>query len=118
LAGLLIIASAALATRMARIREAVYYKILGAKKRFILHTFMIEHLMIGFLSGMTALIFSHMFSFLIIRKIIGVSYHISWTASAVCLTGVVLMMLIIGFVSSLPVLKQKPALFLRQHAME
>ena len=38
-AGLLIVVSAVFATRFARIQEAAYYKVLGAKRRFVLHVF-------------------------------------------------------------------------------
>ena len=43
-AGILIILSSVLATRFARIQEAVYYKILGAKSTFVAIVFTLENL--------------------------------------------------------------------------
>ena len=46
-AGLLIIVSSIFATRLTRIREAVYFKILGAKASFVLKVFTYENLIIA-----------------------------------------------------------------------
>ena len=42
-AGLLIITSSVLATQHVRLRESVYFRILGAKSRFVLRIFAAEH---------------------------------------------------------------------------
>ena len=54
-AGLLIVVSAVFATRFARIQEAAYYKVLGAKSRFVLHVFTLENVLLGLLSALLGL---------------------------------------------------------------
>ncbi|MEZ4609025.1 MAG: FtsX-like permease family protein [Caldilineaceae bacterium] len=55
LAGLLIVVSAVFATRFARIQEAAYYKVLGAKSRFVLRVFTAENLLLGLVSALLGL---------------------------------------------------------------
>ena len=50
-AGILILVSAVFATRFARIQEAAYYKVLGAKRRFVLHVFTLENVLLGLLAN-------------------------------------------------------------------
>jgi putative ABC transport system permease protein len=70
-AGILIILSSVLATRYARIQEAVYYKILGAKSTFVVAVFTFENLFLGLVSALLALVLSQTSSSIICSKVKG-----------------------------------------------
>jgi putative ABC transport system permease protein len=54
-AGILILVSAVFATRAERMVESVYYKILGAGRRFVFTVFALENMLVGLLSSGLAL---------------------------------------------------------------
>ncbi len=56
LAGVLLIASSITATRVERVQEAVFFKILGATTGFIRRMFFLENLLLGGSSGLIALL--------------------------------------------------------------
>lgn len=72
-AGVLIIVSSVFATRYARIREAVYYTILGARGRFVLATFAAENLCLGLASAVSALILAQTGSWGICRFVLDIT---------------------------------------------
>lgn len=73
-AGGLIIISSAFATRYARIQEAVYFKILGAKGSFVLKVFTMENLILGLISALLAVLFSQTVSWIVCRKVLDISH--------------------------------------------
>ncbi|MCK5071343.1 MAG: FtsX-like permease family protein, partial [Desulfocapsa sp.] len=73
-AGVLIIISSIFATRLTRISEAVYFKILGAKSSFVVKVFTYENLIIAFLSSSLATIISQTGSWLICNKVLDIAY--------------------------------------------
>jgi putative ABC transport system permease protein len=74
-AGMLILASAVFATRAERITESVYYKILGAKKSFVVKVFTLENLLIGLASSLLALIISLVDTYLICRYLLEIDFR-------------------------------------------
>ena len=117
-AGILIIISSLLATRFTRIREAVYYKILGARAGFVLRVFTLENLVIGLVSAAIALILSQTGCLIISKTILDIRYDPFWSAGAAMagMTGV--FVFLIGLVSCISILKKKPVIFLREQADE
>jgi putative ABC transport system permease protein len=113
-AGFLIIVSSVFATRYARIQETVYFKILGAKKRFVLAVFTIESLVLGLISGLLALVFSQVGSWVICWKAFDLSYRPFIGTSLFLVVATALLVLAVGVGASLPILRQKPAAFLRE----
>jgi len=113
IAGLLIIVSSIFATRLARIREAVYYKILGANASFILQVFTLENLAIALLCSILAGLIAQAGSWIICTRIFAILYnpHFGSTVTMVGIT--VLLVIIVGISASLSILQQKPVLFLR-----
>jgi len=117
-AGFLIIVSSVFATRHARIQETVYFKILGAKKRFVLAVFSIESLLLGLISSLLALFFSQLVSLTICWKAFDLSYRPFIGTSLLLIVATVLLVLAVGVGASLPILHHKPAAFLREQSDE
>ena len=115
-AGILIMISAVFATRSERIIESVYYKILGAKKIFVLKVFTLENLIIGLLSGVPALVISHVGVLFICKYVLKIPYHFFPFASVFMLGITLLLIIFVGVVSSRSILKKKPIHFLRTRA--
>ncbi|QXE92017.1 ABC transporter permease [Geomonas subterranea] len=117
-AGVLIVISSVFATRYARIQEAVYFTILGARRRFVLAVFAAENLVLGAVSGVIALLMSQVASLLICRKGLDMEYH-PYPADSLLLVGVTtILVVLVGLGVTLPLLRQKPVNFLREQADE
>jgi putative ABC transport system permease protein len=116
MAGLLIVISAIFATRLARIREAVYFKILGATGQFIIGILTVEHLVIGGISALLALILSQLASWLVTTAIFDIPYRFDIIASALMCVGTMLLVTLVGLLASRSIVRHKPASFLREHA--
>jgi putative ABC transport system permease protein len=116
IAGLLIVISAIFATRLARIREAVYFKILGATGKFIMEILTVEHLVIGGMSALLALILSQLASWIVITAIFDIPYRFDIIASVLMGVGTMLLVTLVGLLASHSIVRHKPASFLREHA--
>jgi putative ABC transport system permease protein len=112
LAGGLILISSILATRLARTREAVYYKILGGRKRFVYQVFIWENGLIGLFSAGVALFLAHCGSWALCRYLFDISYDPDFFASLTLAAMTVVVVILTGFISSLNIVGQKPARFL------
>ena len=117
-AGILIILSSILATRYARIQEAVYYKILGAGRNFVVKVFALENLVLGLVSAILALLISQTGSWLICLIVMNISYK-PFIFESVILVGVtVLLVVTVGLLPSISILRKKPVVFLREQSQE
>jgi putative ABC transport system permease protein len=116
MAGLLIVVSAVLATGGARIREAVYYRILGARGRFVLAVFGLENLLLGLASALAAMALAQTVTWLISRRLLDLPYQVFWAESALMVTAGTAMVVAVGLGASLPVLHQRPSDFLQAQA--
>lgn len=114
LAGVLLIISSILATRAARIREAVFFKILGAPRRFVTGFFNAENIILGSTSGAIALLLSQIISWLVCTRQLEISYQPMPLASLVMFCAVTLLTTTVGWFASLAILRQKPGRFLQQ----
>ncbi|MDH3329214.1 MAG: FtsX-like permease family protein, partial [Desulfobulbaceae bacterium] len=117
-AGLLIIISSIFATRLARIREAVYFKILGAKSSFVLKVFTYENLIIAFVCSMLATLISHVGSWIVCRRIFDIAYQPLLSSTIVMIGATLLLVLFVGLGASTSVLRKKPIVFLRDEGQE
>jgi putative ABC transport system permease protein len=117
-AGLLLIVSSIFATRIARIQEAVYFKVLGAGRRFVVTVFALEHLIIGLLGGALALFMSQAASWIISSQFLNIPYRTFPTASGLMIAVTTLLVTAVGLVTSLSILGQRPVVFLREQADE
>ncbi|MFW5635260.1 MAG: ABC transporter permease [Thermodesulfobacteriota bacterium] len=118
IAGVLIIISSVLATRFARIQEAVYFKILGAKGRFVLTVFTLENLAIGLISALLALVISQAGSWIISDRVFDIPYRPYPAASLLMVLATVLLVIGVGLSASVSILKQRPVIFLREQTEE
>ena len=114
LAGVLIVVSSIVATRMARLREAVYYKIVGATRGFITKVLLTETALIALVSALQALLLSHLGTFWLCRKALDVPYHIYPGASLALVLANLIMVTGVGWLFSQTILNQKPARFLKE----
>jgi len=117
-AGMLIVVSSVFATRYARIQEAVYFTILGARRRFVLAVFAAESLILGVTSGVIALGIAQVASLCICRRGLDLEYHPYLVQSLFLVLATALLVLCIGLAASLSILRQKPVSFLREQADE
>jgi putative ABC transport system permease protein len=118
IAGILIIISSVLATRFARIQEAVYFKVLGAKGRFVLRVFALENILIGSVAALLALLLSQAAGYALVRFVFELDYLPYIGSSLLLVVGTVALVTAVGLLASLSILQQKPILFLREQSGE
>lgn len=117
-AGLLIIVSSVFATRYTRIQEAVFYTILGARDRFVLAVFGLESLLIGLASAGIALSLAQTTVWIVCTYALEVAYQ-PFPGASLLMAGVTMfMVVVVGLVAAIPILRHKPAAFLREQAEE
>ena len=118
IAGVLIIISSIFATRLARTQETVYYKILGAGRRFVFTVFALENLAIGLISAFIALAMSQAGSWIVSVRLFRIDYHCYPGAGFVMVLVTILMVVGVGLSASIPILGQRPVVVLRQQTEE
>jgi putative ABC transport system permease protein len=112
-AGLLIVVSSVLATRRARVREAVYFRMLGARSGFVLRVFAYEGLLVGLASGLLALGFAEAITWAIATWKLELRWEPFLGASLAAVAALTLLTVAVGLAASLPVLRRRPAEYLR-----
>jgi putative ABC transport system permease protein len=117
-AGMLIVISSVFATRFARVQEAVYYKILGAKGRFVWGVFTLENALIGTISGLSALALAQTGSWLIATRLFHVAYQPFAVASVVMVVFTCAAVIVTGLAASRSIVRKKPARFLQEQTRE
>jgi putative ABC transport system permease protein len=113
-AGLLITVSSVLATRRARIMEAVYYRVLGGRTSFVLRVFTLEGTLLGLASGALALLFSQGITWSIAAWQLDIPYRPYWLQSLVAVSAVTALTVLVGLAASRRVLRERPAHHLRE----
>ena len=113
-AGLLIIVSAVLATRAARVRETVYFKILGARRRFVATVFALENLVIGLVSALLALAAAQAAAWLVCRRVLQIDYRPYPGVGLALLVGTIVLVVAVGMAAARGILNEKPESFLRR----
>jgi putative ABC transport system permease protein len=109
----MIIISSIFATRLARTREAVYFKILGAKSSFVLKVFTLENLIVAMACAIQAGLIAQAGSWTVCSRILNISYDPRPGSTAIMIGLTVLLVISVGISASLSILTQKPAGFLR-----
>ena len=113
-AGLLILISAILATRAARMREAVYFKILGARGMFVRNVFAWENAILGGISAVMALFIAHIAAWIISTRFLDIDYHALPVSGAAMVVLPVVLVLGVGMAASRSILRKKPVTYLRE----
>lgn len=114
MAGCLILVSTIFATRLDRIRETVYYKVLGADSSFVIRVLTCEHAILAFLSSVMAVLFAEISAWLICAYVFDIVYNPYWHVAALTVIFSVLLVVSIGLASSVGIIQQRPAVYLRQ----
>ncbi len=117
-AGVLIIVSSVYATRLARVQEAAYFKVLGAKSRFVLRVFALENLLMGLVAALVALLLSQISSWILTNNVFELRYQPQVVASVVLVAVTVALVMAVGLLASLPILRSRPIRFLREQGQE
>jgi putative ABC transport system permease protein len=115
-AGICILLNSVVATRAVRIREAVYFKILGATRGFVRNVFALESVIISALSALLALLLSHAGSWTVATYVLEMAYRPFIGISVLLLAITVALVTAVGSLASRSILQHKPALFLREHS--
>ncbi len=118
IAGILLIVSSVFATRFARVQEAVYYKILGAKGGFVMGVFIMENLFLGLISGGLALGLSQAGSWIVCSNLLHISYKPFAGASLILVVSAVILAVTAGLIPSISIIRQKPMGFLKTQSDE
>jgi putative ABC transport system permease protein len=114
----LIIVSSAFATRLARTREAVYFRILGGTGSFIVRVFTLENMLLGLLCAGQAALIAQLGSFAVCHKFFDIPYR-AFAGTTLGLAALTVMLITVaGASGSLSVLRQKPLPFLREENQE
>jgi putative ABC transport system permease protein len=113
-AGMLILVSAVFATRAERVVESVYYKILGAGKRFVVSVFAIENLIIGLISSTTALLMAQGGAWWICAGRLDIAYHPFPATSSLLIAAATLFTMVVGMGASRSIMSKKPVIYLRE----
>jgi len=117
-AGLLILVSAVFATRAERVVESVYYKILGAGRRFVFTVFALENLLVGLLSSLLALVMAQTGAYWVCKVKFNIGYQPFLSVSLVMLAATVALTVTVGMVASRSILAKKPVAYLREQQNE
>lgn len=115
-AGLLILISAVYATRAERMVEAVYYKILGAGKKFVFNVFAMENLLIGFLSSLLAMGMAQAGAYWVCTFKLDIDYHPFMISSLVMVLAALMLVVAVGLVASRSIMAKRPVTYLREQA--
>jgi putative ABC transport system permease protein len=117
-AGILLVVSSIIATRAARIREAVYFKILGARRRFVVGVFSLENALLGASSAAGGLLLAQLISWVVCTRYFDIPYQTYPAASLAGLLVGIAAVMAVGLSASRAIMRRKPAQFLRTHSAE
>jgi putative ABC transport system permease protein len=113
IAGFLIIISAFMATRLTRINEIVYYKILGAAKGLILKIYTIESTLIATVSVLIAFILANITTAILSFFIFNLAYQPIQLELGIIAVGFAMGISLMGVLATRPILDYKPMRYLR-----
>ena len=114
LAGCFIMISSLLATKLDRIKESVYYKILGADSGFVLRVLIVESMFIALLSFVVAFLVGVTGAYLVCIYIFDIEFQIFFLQLFIAFLVIVSLITTTVILSSWGVVSQKPAGYLRQ----
>ncbi|PHR27411.1 MAG: hypothetical protein COA36_09295 [Desulfotalea sp.] len=117
-AGLLILVSSILATRLARIQEAVFYKILGANSIFVWKVFVMENLILALTSGACAFIVAQVASWSLCAFVFDIGHRPYLQFCFLLLLFSCIVVVSTGVISSLSIIRRKPGHFLQQKSVD
>jgi putative ABC transport system permease protein len=117
-AGVLLIVSSIVATRTARVREAVYFKVLGAKTAFVLKVFLAEHALIAAISAIQAIGIAELTAWMVCRWRFDISYQPHLIYGILLAAGTLVLVSAVGLTVSRSIIRQKPMVILKEQLQE
>jgi putative ABC transport system permease protein len=117
-AGILILVSAVFATRAERIVESVYYKILGAGRRFVFTVFALENILVGLLSSGLALAMAQAGAYWVCAVQFNIGYRPFLSVSLLMVAATVALVVTVGMTASRSIMAKKPVAYLREQQNE
>ncbi len=115
-AGAFILIGSVLATRLERIRDSSYYKIVGANNWFVLRITIYENLLLGGLSSILATGLGIGVSWLLCRIYFDIVFQLHLPAALVTILATCAAVVAVGLLSSLSIVRQKPITFLHRQS--
>jgi putative ABC transport system permease protein len=113
-AGILILVSAVFATRAERVVESVYYKILGASRRFVFSVFALENMLIGLLSSTLALVMAQAGAWWVCHVKFDIGYQPFLAVSLLMMAATMTLVVAVGMTASRSIMAKKPVTYLRE----
>lgn len=114
-AGCLILISAIFSTYIERVREVVFYKVLGSKSFFVWNVVIFENMLVGLISSLMALVLASFSCWLLCKYMFEITYtlYLHLTIFTVLIT--ILTVVSLAMISSIQIIRQKPVAYLRQY---
>lgn len=113
LAGVLVLAGGIIASRRRHVYDAVVLKVLGASRRRILKTFLLEYGILGLITVSIAAGLGTLAAYGVIRFVMQLGWKFSWAALLEVVALCLAVTLSAGFLGTWQALRQKPAPYLR-----
>lgn len=114
LSGVLVLAGAIAAGHRARIYDAAVLKVVGATRKDILKTYVIEFILLGLVTGVIAIGLGTLAAYLVINNMMGMSWQLPFYIPLGTVTGSISVTLIFGMVSIWLAISVRPARILRK----
>jgi len=113
-AGILVLGGALAAGYRFRVYDSVILKILGAVRRDILSAFVFEYALLGLITGVLALIFGSISSYLVIVQAMEMKFTLFPQAAVLTVAGSLVITLLFGILNTWRALGEKPSKILRE----
>jgi putative ABC transport system permease protein len=113
LAGIVILASSVVATRMRRVRETAILKTLGATRRRVTGIFSVEFLILGLSAGLMGSLLATVFSGLLLEQLLEVDFRFDALPHVISITATAVLANLAGWLASWRILGRKPLEVLR-----
>jgi putative ABC transport system permease protein len=117
-AGMLLIVSSIVATRTARVREAVFFKVLGARTAFVLKVFLAEHALIAAISAIQAIGIAELTAWMVCRWRFDIPYQPHLIYGILLAAGTLVLVSAVGLTVSRSIIRQKPMVILKEQLQE
>lgn len=114
LAGILVLGGALAAGYRFRVYDSVILKILGAVRKNIMTAFIFEYLLLGTITGVLALLFGGIASYLILTEVMNMTFQFYPGAAALTIIVSLFITLLFGILNTWQALGEKPTTVLRQ----
>ncbi len=113
LAGLLVLGGAMAATQRRRIHDTVVMKVLGASRRRILETFVLEFAAQGLITAVTACVLGSLGAWLVVTRVMRLDWSFPISVVLVTTVAAMALTLALGLMGALGALRQRPLAVLR-----